>query len=161
MKKTIGEMSVDSRAIYQRLMAAKIGDLVTYKELATMTGRDLQHGDRYVLMSACRAAQRDGAVFGVVRGEGVKRLADAEIVSSAAGVLPRIRRASKRAIRRLTAVSDFAALPNDAKIAHNTYASIFGAIAAVSTHGAVQKVEAKVKDAAQTLPLAKTLEAFK
>ena len=45
-KKSIGEMGADSLAVFQRLMKASVGDLVTYKELADLTRRDVQNDDR-------------------------------------------------------------------------------------------------------------------
>lgn len=159
--KTIADMSADSRAVYQRLTATKIGDVVTYAELDKLTGRNVQNGDRYILQTAMRACLRDGLAFGIVRKIGAKRLADAEIVIEASAALPRIRHLAKRASRKMVAVADFASLPNEMKVRHNSVLSIFGAVAHMSTEKAVTKIEKRVAEANQTLALANTLEAFK
>jgi hypothetical protein len=160
-KKTIGEMSADSRAVFQRLMKCQVGDIVTYKELTTLTRRDVQGDDRYVLSTAVNACLREGLVFDCVRTEGVKRLADSEIVSASTDALPRIRRIARKATRKLAAVGNFDALPNDAKTQHNVFMSIFGAMAHMSTNSAIGKVESKVREASQSLAIANTLDAFK
>jgi hypothetical protein len=158
--KPIAEMSSDTRAVYDRLKKTEVGGIVTYAELDAMTMRKTQGKDRFVVSTAVRNSLRDGMVFAAVRNVGVKRLADTEIVSTAHETLPRIRRAARRASRKLTAVQNFDALPNDAKIQHNTFLSVFGAIAHLGTESATAKVEQKVREASQTLSLGKTLEAF-
>lgn len=158
--KPIQEMSADTRAVYDRLKKTVTGDVVTYSELDALTKRKTQTKDRFVIATAMRNALRDGMVFAAVRNVGVKRLADTEIVSTAHDTLPRIRRAAKRASRKLTAVRDFNALPNESKIQHNTFLSVFGAIAHLGTESATAKIEQKVREASQSLSLGKTLEAF-
>lgn len=154
------EMNADSRAIYERLGKASVGDTVTYAELKALARRDVQSGDRYILATAIRNSLRDGRVFGCVRAIGVKLLNDGEIIADAESVTPRIRRLSRRASRKLTAVHDFDKLPNDAKIKHNTLLSVFGAIASIGKDTNVAKVEQKVRETSQTLSIAQTLEAF-
>ena len=159
-KKTIQEMSADSRAVYQRLGKCKVGDVVAYQELSTLTRRDVQGKDRYIMETALRNSLRDGRVFGCVRAVGIKLLADGEIVAEAEAIPGRIRRLSRRASRKLMAVRNFDALPNDQKARHNTLLSVFGAITAFGKDHNIGKVEQKVRETAQTLSIAQTLEAF-
>lgn len=158
--KTIAEMSADSRAIYQRLGKCKVGDTVTYDELKKLTSRDVQGDDRYVLETALRNTLKDGKVFGCVRAVGVRLLNDEEIIAEAEGVAPRLRRLSRRASRKLTAVKDFASLPNEQKVRHNTLLSVFGAITLMGRESNIAKVEQQVRQTAQSLSLTQTLEAF-
>lgn len=154
------EMTADSRAVYERLGKAKIGDTVTYEELKALTRRDVQGVDRYILNTALKNALRDGKVFGCVRTVGVKLLNDGEIISDAESVAPRIRRISRRASRRLTAVQNFDKLPNEQKVKHNALLSVFGAITAMGRAKSIARVEQEVKRTSQSLSLSATLEVF-
>lgn len=160
-KKSIPEMSADTRAIVQRLARCKPQDMVTYKELSALVGRNIQNGARYLLSSAIRALLRDRMVFESVRNEGVKRLADGEIVDTSGTILPRVRRMAKRGIRKLTAVENFNELPNAAKVKHNTAISHLGLLAHLSTEKSAAQIEVKVEEAKQSLSLSKALDAFK
>lgn len=159
--KTQYEMSADSRAIFDRLKACKVGDVVSYDEIDKIARRNVRGRDRYVLVSAIKAALREGLVFDAVRGVGVKLLNDVEIVSTAEGVIPRIRRLSRRATRKLTSVRDFNGLPNDHKVKHNATLSMLGAVSMFARGESVSKVEGEVRKANQTLSLGATLELFR
>lgn len=159
--KTIADMSADARAVYDRLQAARVGDVISYAALETLTRREIQGKDRYVLSTAIRACLRDGIAFGTVRKIGMKRLADAEVVTDASSAIPRIRRLARNASRKMVAISDFDSLPNEAKVRHNAVLSIFGVITQMATERSVARIEKKVAKANQTLAMAATLDAFK
>jgi hypothetical protein len=76
--------------------------------------------------------------------------------------MAKIRRASRREGKRIThGVRDFNALPNDLKIKHNAAVSMFGVFEHMTKPTQIKKLEGKVEQAHESLPLAKTLEAFK
>jgi len=159
--KVIQALSLDSKMIYDRLKKSAVEEIVSYAELSKMIGRDTQNGGRGSIQTARRKALReDYIVFGVVRNIGLKRLSDVEIVATGEDTVTRIRRASTRGFRTITAVRDFDALPNDSKIRHNTYASVLGALSMATTAARMKKLEGRVAEAKASLPLAKTLEAF-
>ena len=58
-------------------------------------------------------------------------------------------------------VKEFDKLPNDLKIKHNTYLSMFGAVSAMTKAGKVKLLESAVEKAHAQLPLARTLEVFR
>jgi len=159
--KTIGEMLPDTLTLYKRLLTAKVGEQISYEELSGLIGADVTER-RGPLTSAIRRAQREKEmVFDSVRGQGIKRLDDVQIATSATGIIKRVRRMSEKAIKRLTCVRDFAAMPDDAQVKHNAGMSILAVMRQVSTPATAKKVEAAVTAAKGALPLAKTLEVFK
>lgn len=160
MNKSIPEMSVETRLLLQRLEKAAVGETVSYAELTNLCGRDVQGPARGMLYSAMRATLSSGVVFATVRKTGVKRLADNEIVGVGEAAIPRIRRLARRSVRKLTAVQDFDAMPNEAKIRHNTMVSMLGAVAHVTGSKTVKEVQLRVAAAQNALPLRKTLAAF-
>ncbi len=161
MKPSIQKLSIDSQLIAERLMQVEIGQLVTYEVLSEVIRQDAtnDHG-RGCIATARRMLQRDHQiVFGTVRGVGLKRLSDAEIVQTGSHSVHRVRSAARRGAKMLTAVSDFDALAPADKLRHNATLSVLGAIEAISSAGAVKKVEQRVT-AASPLPIAATLAAF-
>lgn len=160
-KRPIPTLSIDTKLIYERLASASVGDLIEYSELNDLVQRDIRNGAAGCFQSARRRVERlDGIVFGTVRGVGVKRLSDDEIVASGQAVIDKSRRAARRGYRRLGCV-EFDGLSAESKVKHNTYQSLFSALVAVTKPSAVKKVETKVSQSQESLPLAATLEAFK
>lgn len=161
MPRIIAALSIDAKMIYDRLAESKIGEIIGYDELSKIIGRDTTNGGRGPLTTARRKAMRENRmVFGTVRKQGIKRLADTEIVESAASDLRRIRKATRRVVERTTMV-DFSKLPAKAQSEHNVYLSMFGAIAQMTLASSMKQIAKRVAETHQALPLAKTLEAFK
>lgn len=161
MKKPQFEMSHDTRILADLLRKVPIGEAASYSDLSAAIARNVQEDARYVMQSALRSLEREGIIFGAIRGVGVKRLNDAEMVSAADDAIPRIRRLSKRAMRKLASVSSFDALPNEVRVRHNAAMSLLGTISHFATETAHKKVEAIIKDKPEPLSITKTLEAFK
>ena len=163
-RKTIPEISVDARMLHQHLATIKIGEIVTWEAMSNIIGRPVSPGNSgySALMTARNRAQNDeGFVFDAVARVGLKRLADVDIVNGGQAAIDKMRRAARRGVKRLLSVNNFADLPNDAKIKHNTYASLLGAVVHMSQDARVKKLEAHVGNTQAALPLAKTLEIFK
>lgn len=162
MPQSIQEIGIDTRTIYDRLIAAEIGETIPYADLTKLIGRSVQSHARGPLGSARRMAMRDEhIVFGTVIGVGLKRLADPEIVQTADAFNTKIRRTARRGIKTITSIADFDALTSEMKVKHNTFASMFGAIAAMSKPASVKRLEQAV-NTAQTgvLPIGRVLETF-
>lgn len=159
-KKTIFEMSIDTRTVYDRLKTAEIDEMVSFKALSELLGRKVA-GDCSNLQSALHRLEGEGVAFANVRGVGYQRMNDISVVNTAETSREGLRKKAKRAIKRLTCVNKFDALPNDYKVKHNAALSGFGAIAAIMSPGRVKALEQDVAKAGAQLPLAKTLEAFK
>jgi len=154
------QLSVDARLIFERLIAAKVGDEIQYTELSGLVGIDVQYRSRHILVSAIHKALYDRRmVFASIRNVGVTRLKDDDIIASSEGDLRRIRRVSRRSIRKLAAV-EFDKLSNESKIKQNAFMSMMGALTSFASQPNIKRIEAHVTTAHQALPLAKTLEAF-
>lgn len=175
-KRSIFEISVEARLLYARLKEVSIGEVVLYTELAAIGGRPMETDEdtgklidrRFplelygALSTARRRAQKDdGIILDAVYGEGLKRLNDHEIVGTSQRYIDGTRRASRRASKRLACVANFDDLPAESKVQHNTFMSLFGALAVITRAKSVKKLEGHVQQAHEQLPLVKTLEAFK
>src|SRR5690606_19289514 len=129
-----------------------------YAELSQLVGRDVQKKDRHLLETAKRALLRRGMVFEAVRGEGIKRANDIEIVDHRQQDFDRIKRTAGRALTKLACVNQDS-LDNEAKIRFNATASHFGVLRQLTSRKAIAAVEQQTRESKQQLPLAKTIEA--
>ena len=160
-QRSIPEMSIDTRLLIELLEKAEEGQTIDYSEMEQAIGRDVRDGARGNLQTARRRLRDDkGIQFGTVQGIGIKRLTDVEVVDSRQSRLDHIRRTSKVAVKELAAV-DFDTLPNETKVRHNAYFSMFGALHQVTKANNVKRLETKVGEAQSQLSLARTLDAFK
>lgn len=86
---------------------------ISYDAITKSVGADLED-IRPTLTNVRRYLERDeGIVFETVRGEGLRRLTDAEKVQSASRFTQRIHRTAGLGVQRIGAVSDFTALSNE------------------------------------------------
>lgn len=156
------QLGLDTRLLIERLGEAEIGETVAYADLTELLGRDVTGEARPALVSARHRLLADRhIVFGTVRGRGLKRLSDVEIVHAGTDALGRARRAARRGIKVVTAVTDFQALPDGEKVRHNAMVSVLGAIDALSSHAATQRIERCVAASPGPLPIAGTMDAFR
>jgi len=160
-KRVPEEAAIDTRLLYEALKKLNVGDFISYHQLSEIIGRDIQSSARGCLVSARRIVQReDRMVFGVIRNEGLKRLNDAGIVTTGNLSINKIHRESRKAIKRIVCIDNYNDLPNEYKIKHNMFLSIFGVFNYATKPAIVGKLESKVENVGK-LPLSKTLEAFK
>ena len=158
--KSIPELSVDTRLLYQVLVGLSPGASVTYRELSKVIGRDVQTKARHHLSGAMRKALSEGVVTESVRNEAVKRLTDAEIVSCIGGeARGRQRRIAGKAIRKLSTVK-YESLSPVQRVKHNAELSQLGALKAFAGDRIAVKLEKRVGQQGEQLAIAKTLEAF-
>ena len=159
-KKSIPEMAIDTRLLLQRLLKAKIGEVITYKELNEVISRDVQQEANGCLQSAMKAALRHEMVFSTMRGIGIKRLTDRELAGIGEATRNHITRSARIAMRKMGLVRDFKALTNEEKIRHNTGLAMLGAVAHISSPKQAKALEGKINATMSVLPVQKTLEAF-
>lgn len=154
------EMSADARFLYQRLRACEIGQILTYGELSSVISKPVA-GATPSLRTAMKAALRDDSyVFGAIRGVGIKRLNDVEITNQGDAEIASTRRKARRAVRKLTAVRDFNAMPQKTQLRHTALVSTAAIIADVTREAAIAKVEAVSSGRSKELPIAETLRAM-
>ena len=161
-KRIIGEASIDSRMLYQRLAEMDVGEFISYSDLSAIIGRDVQGEARNCLNTARFICERENdKTFGVVRNEGLKCLSSSEVVLTALSSVEHIRRTSRRQIKRMRCVKDYDGLAPEEKIKFNTYTSILAVMTTMTKGSNIRKIEAKVEETQDQLPYAKALEAFK
>jgi len=149
------QLSADARTLASVLRDASPGDTVTYERLSASIGRDVQEDARGALQTARRLVLNEHRiVFDAVRGEGLMRLKDKQIVGLSDKARDHIRRTSRKTAKALVCV-DYDALSPEDQVKHNTGLSMLGVIAELSTSRSVAKLESKVKEAGKELPLAK------
>lgn len=161
MKRTIPELSADTRFLIAALERVGVGEIVAYATLSEAVGRNVQREARGCLSTARRHLLDDKAVFEAVAGVGLKRLADQDKIGVADAAMRHIRNTSRTAVKKLEAVEDFAALPADSQRRHNAMMSYLKLTQHLSRERQVKKLEAAVQQAQQSLPIAKTLEALR
>ena len=159
--KPLFQQSFETQAAIACLEDVAVGGLVKYLVLSEAMGVVAQAGGQASIRSARRYLERESdMVFGVIRGVGLKRLNDIEIIGTGAEGLAKSRRAARRAGRRMTCVV-FEKLARPDQIRQQAYRSLFNAMDALGKATSVRKLEATVTKTQRVLPLNATLEAFK
>jgi hypothetical protein len=99
----IFERSPDTDAMIKVLRGCN--DQISYQDMARQAGLSL-HRAKSVLPSARRALRSDGGVlFGVIRGEGLKRLTDLEKVKKPEAFKKKVFRGAGREIKDLSTIN--------------------------------------------------------
>lgn len=159
--KTIPELSVDTRLLYQRILKLNPDETISYAELSAVIGRDVTGSARSNLFSARNKALREGINTEAVTKVGIKRLTDTQTVGTTDGrVRDHIRRVTGKAVKKLATV-DFNNLSNPDKVKHNTAVSHLGALRAFAADKIAPRIERKVKESnGEQLAIVHTLQAF-
>ena len=144
----------DAATIRSLLQECKPGEIVSYDAMTAAIGRDV-HQRRHAIAKALRALMSEArVVFSAVRGVGYQRLDDAGIVATGADSLQRIRRTSRRGVKKLVCV-DFENLSPEQRLSHNTRMTVLAMVGDATSGASVKRVEAAVKDANAALPAAR------
>lgn len=161
MHSVIPVISADSETLASLLLTVQAGEEISYQTLSDSIRRDVTAVARGNLMTARRKIMREeGVLFEPIRGVGLKRLLDSEIVDLGRGTLQKINRASHRGIQKLSCVQKFEDLTPAEKTKHNAAMSLFGVFYQVSKSKSIKKIESTVAIMQSSLPLDSTLRAF-
>jgi hypothetical protein len=161
-KRPIGTMSIDVKTVYERLRKAAVGEAIEYSELESLIGRTVRERNAWLLLSARRRLlSQDGILFGVVRNVGVRRLTDSEVVAAGRDELSRIHRAALRGGKKLTSVQDYDGLSKPDQLLHGVTGSALAVLSYLTKEKQLKRIEAAIEKDPRTLPLQKTLAAFK
>ena len=155
--RTIPESSIDTQTLKKRLDAAEVGETVTYLDLSGTIKRDVQTVAYSNLASAKRQLVKAGKVFEAVRGIGLKRLTDSEVVDTSPRAQVRIRRIIRGAVGKLKTV-DYNNLPDHQKTRHNVQSSILGALNMATSSTGSKRIEQHVMQDSVKFDPAKALE---
>jgi hypothetical protein len=159
-KKSIPELSVDARILYDRLRKATTGEVIEYSELSALIGRDVR-AVRYLLATAIKMAEREDAItFGAVHGIGIKRLDNAGILAVSESNIEAIGRKARRTDRKL-GNCDYDSLAEVDKVRHNVMRAVVNAAAVAVSKKSQKKIMGVVEQTKQCLALNPTLEAMK
>lgn len=155
------QMGLDARLLFDRLMKAKVGDVITYTELSSIIGKSVQEVGYGSLATARKNVIKEKRMpFSTILKIGLKAMNDQEIVEKSVSSIRRIRKAAKKNFEELGLVKDYNSLNNESKIRHNAHASLFGAIHHVSKATSVKRLEGKVQIAHEKLSIERTLDLF-
>lgn len=125
-------LSADSAALVKVLELVDVGATITYAELSQTIGRDVT-AFRGPLETARLVVQREKRmVFDAVRSEGLRRLADDEIVDLSDKARDHARRHARKTAKKLVCV-DYSSLSKQKQTKHNAALSMFGALAELTT----------------------------
>jgi hypothetical protein len=162
-KKTINEKSIETQTLIKRLSEMKRGEEVSYKELSDLIGADVQTVAYCYCKTARERCLKDfGLVFEPVVNTGLKCMTEEEVALSGQFGIQKIRRVAKREKSKLHhGIENFDGLTNEAKIAHNTAASIYGVFELVSKPKEILKIEAQITNKIDMIPAKKALDLFK
>ena len=147
-------LSADSAALVKVLEQIPVGGLVSYSTLSSAISRDITLF-RGALETARKAVQRESRmVFDVIRKQGLRRLADDEIVDLSDKARDHARRHARNTAKKLVCV-DYDSLSKPKQTKHNAALSMFGALAELTTSGSQKRLEAKVEAAGTQLTSAR------
>jgi len=137
-------LSSDAKALAKMLDDVTVGEVVAYKAMSDEIGSDVQRESRGALQRARIIAMRERrAVFDVVRGVGLKRLDDAEIVDLSDKSRDSMRRIAKRTVKKIVC-ADYEKLTSDQQTKHNTSLSIMRALVEIASDKSARAIASKV-----------------
>ena len=137
-------LSADSAAIAKALEIIPVGGVISYASISSIVGRHVS-AFRGALETARRSVQREKRIiFDVVRSEGLRRLADDEIVDLSDKARDHARRHARKTAKKLICV-DYASLSKQKQTKHNAALSMFGALAELTTSSSLKRLEEKVE----------------
>lgn len=154
-KKPIFAASADAKTIAHVLRQVAVGNVILYGELSRAISRNVCTDGRPAMDSARGIVQReDRMIFDAVRGEGLKRLADDEIVNLGDKARDHVRRASRKVVKKLVCV-DYDTLSKEKQVKHNTSLSMFGVFCELATEKSTKRLSESVAISQSELPIAK------
>jgi hypothetical protein len=161
VKPPIFKASADALKLHEELILTGIGNIITYQRLGDVIGRPVE-GATSVLQSARKIAMRENrALFACIRGVGLKRLDDHEIVELAHVLVGHVRRHARRTSKKL-ATAQISALKESSRNTAIAVASLLAIIVDVGGERSVKAVTAASAVAGSTnqLPIRATLKAL-
>lgn len=160
MKPSIQEASAASRLIYAALKPKAVGESVTYVELSSVVRFDVQR-NRGSLATARRMLLREGIVFGIIQGVGLKRLDAAGVAAEVSRGLKSVHRGANRTMRKAETVADPMSMPVSERTRFFATTSCLAAVAHATRETTVRKLAITVEKTQARLPLDETIAAFK
>ena len=150
----------EKKLIIEQLLEVPEGETITYQELSSLSGLDLQGDFRYLLDSSLNFVLKHHRIdFRNIRNTGYKRLAPSETVHDNRSQNRFIGAAVKGQVR-LTA-ADFERLSDSDRRTHNAKLAAFAMGELLATEKSIKQIETHIKDAkSTTIEARKALELF-
>ncbi len=163
MPKTIPEISIETTLLYERLIKMQADEVISYKELSKLCGRNVQKEAYANCATARRKAERSGNfVIKVIPKVGLKRLHSfSEYDSLAQKELKHLRKRSSKAFRDYNTFQGYDDLKPEEKVKVLTTQTLLAFIHTSTGKNKQSKIEQVVQQTNQKLPYTKTLEAFR
>lgn len=162
LMRSLRELSIDTQTLESMMIKVPIGDMVTYHDLSASISRDVQAAARGNMNSARRRLEREHhIVFGAVKGLGLKRLDDVGKVAAANTHVARGRNQFRSAKRVASAVDNFDALPNDAKVEHHVVMAKAVTLLHMTSPQTTKRLQSALADAHRKFEPKESLELMK
>lgn len=150
--RTLAEVAVETRLIYEKLKTIGVGEVVTYDELTAICGRAVDKEARGLLETARRWCLKEHQmVFGAQRGVGMVRLSDTQIVHGADQDIVKVRRHAQRGMAKLACAS-YENLSDEMKPEFNAKAAILGTLIQHSNPAQIKQVQKTYAEMKISLP---------
>jgi hypothetical protein len=160
-KKTINELSIDSKVLFEALSEVEPGAICPYAALSDRIGRDVQREARGNLDTAVRLMRNEqGVVFDTVRGVGLKRLHLEGWDGIGQRAIVSIRNAGRRAVTKLN-LAPLGDLDREQKTRVLAASSVLETVRHFSKPAQVQKLDRRVEADGKPLPVGKVLEVMR
>ncbi len=158
----IKDRKFETEALRRFLAQMKVGDVVTFHELSSIAGTSIRSTSAPFTSARRIVLHEDGIVLDNLRGVGYRRASDEALATSVSDKdLRKSRRHSVRALKKMSCVEDFGAMPLQAQIAHTIKASFFAATRFMAHRSTLARVVTPVVTGRATeLPVRETLAAF-
>lgn len=139
-EKPLFKLSVDTQTIIKIIQDASVGDLIPYHTLSEAINKDVTK-DGYGAMKSARdkVLKEKSIVFGTVKGVGIKRLNDDEIVETSDSFIKQSRRKARKGLKTISC-SNYEELDADSRNKHNMNASLLGFISKVTDVNSRNKI---------------------
>lgn len=151
--------SKDTVILIDVLSKAIVGQTVTYNEMSTAIGRDVQEYARSSLDSALQGCLKLGVVLENIRDVGYKRIGDKEIVDASDGARKSVNKKVSRCLKKLS-IAKYENLDAEGKRKHVAMSAVMGTLQLFSTKSAAKKIEKRVSESTDVLPVGETLKLF-
>lgn len=156
---TIHSMADETRALIEAMKEAYVGQTFTYDQLSKIAGVRV-NGTFPGLQTVRKRLLKDyGIVLAAVRGIGLKRLSDTEILSTGKGVRSSLRRKSSRSLEDHSKV-DFKNLDRKGQQSFVAHTSLMGAINMATRERQFERVQQDVRQGERRIPAEEIFQLF-
>lgn len=135
------------KRIMNRLSIAKVGDVITYHELSTLIGKNVQKEGYHICICArWSALEKYRILFSPIINVGLKRLSESEIARSGDYGADRLHGMAIKELKKLhLGVSNFQGLSFDDKVEFRTHETTFESCQKLTDKNTMSELEKNVR----------------